>query len=273
MPRILPDHNGGVSENTFYHHDRIIESINSQMASLRSKLGTAKKAMSDDGLDWDDYKYAKKQRARTLADQIASHNRRLSYMKFLKMPIADKLPNVDAFSDETDLTDEQRQEKWENEGYVAAREGKGMDSNPHDPNSISGRFYNEGWRRGQEENAKGIKAGPKPETAPAPTGAKKRGRPSKADKEAAEAAAKAAAAPAAPPANDAGEPAKAADEGAPAGGAGEQTAENGSQAAPAAGEEDRKPLTDEEWAAAAPKKAASDTPFGEPAAPPGTKLN
>lgn len=157
--KVLNDHNGGVTENTFFHHVRALEDLKKQATSVAGKIRAQKKLAKDDGLDIGDLDWAMKQRAKTLADQVASHNRRTAYLRFWKMPLGAQIDFVDEINDETAMTDEQRQEKWENDGYVAGLEGKGMDValGDHDPNSIAGRFILEGWRRGQEKLGKGIK--------------------------------------------------------------------------------------------------------------------
>lgn len=165
--------NGGVTEGTFFHHVRAIEDIKKQQSGLSGKMRQAKAKAKDDGIDIQDLEWALKQRAQSAEQQRKSHNNRVAYLKFMKMPIAEHLGAItEEISDEIGMSEEDRQKKWENDGYVAARQGDGRDKNPHDdPNSLGARYWFTGWERGQAENAKGIKK--KPADKPAAPAAEK----------------------------------------------------------------------------------------------------
>lgn len=153
----LVGHNGDVTENTFFHHFREWEDLQRQKSAIAGKIGQLKKRMKDDGIVVKDFEEVLSLRAMTVEDQVASFNAQLSYMNFMKMPIAAHMQFIDQFDDETNMTDEQRREKWDNEGYVSGRAGLNRDVCPHDPNSEAGRLWMAGYDRGQKENAEPIK--------------------------------------------------------------------------------------------------------------------
>lgn len=177
MPRVLnAGDNGDISEKVFFDTIRELEDLAKRKAKLASDEKAVWKQAKDDGLDKDDLKTVMRRRALSTSEQVASHNRQTLYMRYLKLPIAEKIETIDEkFSDETGLTDEQRQTKWENVGYVAGMEGKGLDvaMEGHDPNGMTGRYIREGWEKGQKELGSKIKrkapepakASPAPETA------------------------------------------------------------------------------------------------------------
>ena len=180
MSRVLTDapagigHNGGQpTEESFFRRLRELNDLEQQDMRLKAKKKQWKKDTKDDGIDIDDLMYAKKLGNLSLEEQIASHNRRLTYLKYMKRPIASQINIIDpAFTDETGLSDEQREEKWQNIGYVGGREGKSLSDvmSGHDPNGDTGRWITAGWEAGQAENAKGIKKGPAKKSSDAETG-------------------------------------------------------------------------------------------------------
>lgn len=160
MSKILSDHNGGVSENTFFHHVRELENIAKQEMSLKAKKKAQMKAAKEDGIDVDDLKWAQKERARSEHERRASHNRRVSYLRFFKVRTGVDMNFIDeTVDDDTGLNEAEREDKWTNFGFVGSREGKGLADvmQGHDPNSDTGRWITAGWERGQAENAKPIK--------------------------------------------------------------------------------------------------------------------
>lgn len=184
MPRVLSGDNGGVTEKVFFDFDREYQEAKSMMTSAAAKMKSVKKRGADNGIDVPEYEWTRKYRNKTLEQQRTAHNHRVAYMNFWKMPIGAKIAEVDEFSEDVGLSDEDRQKKWENDGYVAAREGKRRDTCPHpDPNSLGARFWMAGYDRGEKqntmENAKGIKKGAAPKHEPEVEAAKKRGRPKK----------------------------------------------------------------------------------------------
>lgn len=186
--RVLADHNGGVSEKVFFDFDKEYSQLKSQASTIAGKMRALKKRGEEDGLDVQEYEYQRKRRMRPLEERRKAYENGRLYLKFWKDPLGAKLTPIEEFSDEVGLTEEQRQQKWEDEGYVAGREGKNRDACPHpDPNSLGARYWMAGYDRGQAANAAGIKKKPDEAATDAP---KKRGRPSKAEKEAAAAAEK-----------------------------------------------------------------------------------
>lgn len=157
MSKVLEETNGYVSESTFFGHDREWDGLKSQMSGLAGKMRALRKRMKDDGIDIEDFVYQKKKRAKSVSDQTASYERQRLYGQYWKMPVAVAQAELGTVADETGLTDEQRQKKWQDDGYVVGISGKGMDQNPHDPNSVAGRFWIEGWREGQKKLGEGIK--------------------------------------------------------------------------------------------------------------------
>lgn len=277
MGKVIDDTgNGGVTEKVFFDVERELDSLERQSASLRAKRGALKKRATDDGIDWDDFIWSRKQRAKPAAEQLRSEQRRLAYRKFLRLSVADVMTVGTEIVDETGLTDEQRHKKWSDEGYVIGISGKSMDLNPHDPNSIAGRMWIEGWREGQAKLGEKIKKKNEAEAAaasgktpseksaagvaalkegagsatvtPITEGKRGRGRPKKQPEEAAK-----------PPVDDSPVQTAGAIADAPAGG-----------------------VTDDEWAAAGPKDGdpadplpkqdEEEDPFSDtPAPPPGAK--
>lgn len=201
-PKVLNDHNGGVSESTFFHHMRQKNDLDSRKAKLAGDTKNWKKQAKDDGIDLGDLEHALKIGKLSIEEQIASHNRRVAYLRFMKRPIGEQISFIDeTVPDETGLTDEQREKKWTDIGFVAGAEGKNMADvmSGHDPNSETGRWITAGWEKGQADISKGIKKGPakqdkadekandvdagktKPKHEPEVEEAKKRGRPKKTD--------------------------------------------------------------------------------------------
>jgi ribosome modulation factor len=168
MARVLNgDNGGGISSDVFWHHVRAFEDLERQMNSIKGKIGAQKKLAIDDGLILKDLDKVKKERAMTVDDQIASFNRQNAYRRFFKMPVAAFIPVLADVKDETGLTDEERQQKWEDEGYVAGKLGLNRDTCPHDdPNSLGARYWMAGYDKGQGELAKGFKQ-KKPDPKPA----------------------------------------------------------------------------------------------------------
>lgn len=163
MSRILQDdiarHNGGVTDTVFFHHLKALTDLEKQEMTIKAKKSAAKKAAEDDGVNWADMKYAAKQNHRPLAEQLEEYNRRLTYLKFFKLPMAAQMDFIDPnLSDTTGLTDEQREENWKSQGFQAGVLAVNRDTCPHDPNSVAGRFWLQGYEEGQAKNAAGIKA-------------------------------------------------------------------------------------------------------------------
>lgn len=158
MDRVLS--NGDVSEFVFFGILRDYEDLNKRKAKLASDEKTLRKRAKDDGVNLNDLKQVLRERALTVDEQVQAHNRRLAYRRFLKMPASAQMTFIDeSLSDETGLTPEQREQKWQDIGFVAGREGKSLTDVMQgvDPNSEIGRWITTGWEAGQEENAKGIK--------------------------------------------------------------------------------------------------------------------
>lgn len=163
MSKVLNDHNGGVSETTFFHHVRQKSALDKRKAALAGDYKSWKKQAKDDGIDLNDLEYALRIDAMSLAEQVASHNRRVTYLKFMKKPIGSQLSFIDeSVSDETGLTDEQREKKWTDIGYTEGARGASLVDamTGHDPNSDTGRWITAGWEAGQASLAKGFKKGP-----------------------------------------------------------------------------------------------------------------
>lgn len=264
MGKVIEETNGDVSEGTFFHHDKEWDSLTSQMSSMASKKRALRKRMKDDGIDIDDFLYQKKKRAKPVAEQVASYNRQLLYGQYWKMPAAMAQVKLGEINDELGLTDEQRQKKWQDDGFIQGRSGKGMDTSPHDPNSVAGRFWLEGWRDGQKKNAEGIKAKKNEKPAGAKGSAtvtnigdgpkRGRGRPPKNTL------------PLPPSGDDAGT------------GGQEPTVPGAEPAAPPADGTVDKNAEEQAWDAADPTKAKGGAepepdPFAEPSAPPGSTVN
>lgn len=170
MAQVLNGDNGGVSEGTFFHHVRILEDLERQANSIKGKQSAAKKLAVDDGLNLKDLKKIMSERALTVDAQVESLNRQNAYRRFFKMPTSKAMPFIADIKDELGLTDEERQQKWEDEGYVAGKLGQNRDVCPHeDPNSLGARFWMAGYDKGQAELAKGIRQKPadKPKDKPA----------------------------------------------------------------------------------------------------------
>lgn len=163
MPRVLNEGSiVGISEDTFFHHDRIFRELKKQQSALANSVKAAKKAALDDGLDYEDYKWVNRQQAKTVEQQRISHNNRTAYLRFFKMPQGAQLAPIAEIKDEIGLTEEERKAKWEDEGYVAGVTGQNRDQCPHeDPNSLGARTWMAGYDRGQAKLAKGIRQKPK----------------------------------------------------------------------------------------------------------------
>jgi len=173
-PRVLNEGSiVGISEDVFFHHDRIFTDLKKQQSSIAGKMKAAKKSAEDDGLNYEDYKWALRQRALSVEQQRISHNNRYAYLRFYKMPVSEQMAPIAELKDAVGLTDDERQKKWEDEGYVAGVTGMNRDTCQHDdPNSIAAKFWMAGYDRGQAKLGKGFKkkpADPAPEKEPAAT--------------------------------------------------------------------------------------------------------
>ena len=168
-PRVLADHNGGVTEKVFFDFHREYESLKAQASSIAGKMRALKKRGTDDGIDIEEYEYQRKRRNRPIAERQRAYENGRLYLRFWKDPLGAKMTEIKEFSDEVGLTDEERQKKWEDEGYVAGAAGKNRDVCPHeDPNSLGARFWMAGYDKGQAMLGSKIKKGPvKPEEKPA----------------------------------------------------------------------------------------------------------
>lgn len=189
MARILDDeaakHNGGITDTVFFHHVKEWGNLESQMNSIKAKMAAAKKQAKDDGVDHADMVHAIKQSKRPLAEQTDQYNRRLSYYRFMRLPIGTHMNFVDDnISDTTGLTDEQREESWKNQGFIAGVNAVNRDTCPHDPNSVAGRIWLQGYDEGQAKNAEGIKKPTVAKVEAAPKEKAARGRKPKAKDEA-----------------------------------------------------------------------------------------
>lgn len=175
MSRVLnAGHNGGVTENTFFHHLKVMDDLDRQKASLMSKIKNAKKQAKDDGINMKVFDAVRTMRAVSQEELARELDITFAFMKYLKMPVAQQLAPIDiSLVDESiaDLSDEERAAKWENDGFIAGRSGTNKSDCPHqDPNSPAAKSWVEGWERGQAENAKGIKEGPKKTSSDADSG-------------------------------------------------------------------------------------------------------
>lgn len=161
MPNPTPKgHNGGVTPNTYYHHLKQWEGFKARQDKLKGEVSAWQKTAIDDGIDIVDMKAAIKRKGLSDAEQIASFNRQMFYLQCMNVPLANLVAPIDESAiGDAGMTDEQRRKRWEDEGYLSGKTGKGLDvaMGNHDPNSIAGRFIREGWDRGQKENAAGIK--------------------------------------------------------------------------------------------------------------------
>lgn len=179
MSRVLTESEGsngnGPSEATVFKHWKAMKTLASRLSALGADKKKAKAAAEDDGVLWADLEAIDKMGNMALTEQIQKHNRQLRMRKILRDPMAQHLHFIDeTLSDETGLTDEQRQKKWNDIGFVASIGGSGLDvaMEGHDPNADTGRWIREGWEAGQAQNAKGIKEKPKPAPAAAPAAEK-----------------------------------------------------------------------------------------------------
>lgn len=154
--------NGDVSPEVWWQRYNEYTNLLKAQASLNAKKAAAKKASKDDGIEWKDFQDVDKMRALSMSEQIAKHNRMVRMMQFLKQPIAAHMQMIDeTLSDETGLSDEQREEKWNNHGYVKGRGGETLADalEGHDPNSDTGRWITAGHDQGK--NALGTRPGSK----------------------------------------------------------------------------------------------------------------
>lgn len=152
--------NGDVSPEVWWQRYNEYTNLLKAQASLNAKKAAAKKAAKDDGVEWKDFQDVDKMRALSMSEQIAKHNRMVRMMQFLKQPVAVHMTLIDeTLSDETGLTDEQREEKWNNYGYVKGRGGETLAEalEGHDPNSETGRWITDGHENGK--NALGTRPG------------------------------------------------------------------------------------------------------------------
>lgn len=176
--------NGGVTEAVFTRHLNEHIRLEKLASEVRAKQKALKKAAEDDGVIMADMKDALKIASEDPATVIERQNRITQYANWLKAPVGAQLQMLEMPPDQSKITDEQREQKWSDEGFQAGLLGKNRDTCPHDPNSPGGRAWLQGYEQGQKRNLGGIK-GPdgKPVTESAPAAANadkpKRGRPKK----------------------------------------------------------------------------------------------
>jgi ribosome modulation factor len=204
------DNGDGPTEEVF---TRILNEhirLEKEASSVRSKQKALKKKAEDDGIDMTDLKAALKLVSADPREVIAQRNRELQYARWLKAPVGEQLHMLEMPPDQSKMSDEQREQKWEDEGWQAGLMGRDRDTCPHAPESLGFQAWMRGYDAGQRKNLSGIK-GPnnKPVTDPsnAPkldgTGTdaapKRRGRPPKNQTAASSSEGEKGAAPPAPP--------------------------------------------------------------------------
>lgn len=194
MSRVLNagTNGSGPSEAVFFKHQKAFDDLLKQKSSLLALEKKCKKLADDDGVNWDVLKRINTIRSKGasgILEETKMRNLETLFLRYMKHPLGEQLQIIDesAINDDTNLTEEEREEKWRGVGEVAGKQAKGLDivMEGHDPNSDTGRWIREGWEKGQAANAAGIKKKPaetskpksKPKDEPEVLEAKKRGRP------------------------------------------------------------------------------------------------
>ena len=166
---ILPDHNGGVTGDIFCRSARLIADAEAKVEEAKKGLKEVEKRVKDDGVDLKDLRYIMKEAKGDPTQYIERLNRRTQYLAWLRAPVAKALSRIEPYDpDMADMSEEEREQYWKDQGFQAGLRADNRDTCPHDPNSRGGQCWLEGWEEGQLKNLSGI-------TAPA----KGRGRSSK----------------------------------------------------------------------------------------------
>lgn len=180
MSKVLSEGNGGdFSERVFWEHYNVKKELDKKQMALNSAKGEAKKRAKEDGIDWKDFQAIEKTASLSFNEQLAAFNRQNRMMSFLHMRIAEFIPMIDeTLSDETGMSDEQREKKWDGHGYVKGRSGESLADalQGHDPTSETGQWISVGWERGQQALGTRNRSGPA-RTPPAPPVAKEPAKP------------------------------------------------------------------------------------------------
>lgn len=170
-PKVLNSNGTDPTRDVVLGYIRDIDELNRQASSIQGKKTALFKRAADDGVTKKALMAVMKER-NDLANNRDKYERTLNlYRKYLGFPEVANLPPRPEFHDEVDLSEEDRQKKWEEDGYVAGKLGKNRDVCPHeDPNSMGARYWMAGYDRGQKENAPKKKK-PEPVVATGATGA------------------------------------------------------------------------------------------------------
>ena len=149
MARVLA-HNGGVTEKVFFDFEREYSSLKSQASAIAGKMRALKKRATDDGLDVEEFEYQRKRRDRPIEERRKAYENGRLYLKFWKDPLGAQLAEIAEVKGDVGLTDEEREKRWEDEGYIVGARGGDRKECPHpDPNSLGYRVWSMGYDKGQ----------------------------------------------------------------------------------------------------------------------------
>lgn len=154
---ILKDYSGGITETAVIASHREITEHRERMKSAQGKLREARKRAEESGMDPKAYDLAMKLMKMDEVAAVDLLNKTIFYTKMLRAPIGAQLNFIDMVTDNANLTDEQRLERWYDEGYNAGANGQGQDACRHQMNMPAGQAWLNGWSSAQAELAKGFK--------------------------------------------------------------------------------------------------------------------
>lgn len=150
--------NGGVTEDVFNRHLTERLRLQKQANDIKAKLKAASKVAEDDGVSIKAMDMALKLSAEDPNEVIRRENDIRQYLVFMRSKVGEQMTLIPEVPDTSKMSDTQREQKWEDEGFQAGLLAKNRDTCPHQPESPGFQAWMRGYEQGQERNLSGIKA-------------------------------------------------------------------------------------------------------------------
>ncbi len=145
---VLNDYSGGVPADDVVALSGELAGHKEKMKSAQGKLRETRKRMEETGIDLKAYDDAQKLAKLDPAEAIARLNKTYFYLKAFRAPVGSQLNFIELVNDNS-MTDEQRMQKWFDEGFLAGSTGKWDTDCPHAVNLPSGQQWLKGYREAQ----------------------------------------------------------------------------------------------------------------------------
>lgn len=149
---IQKDYSGGVSADSVVGLSLELSGHKEKMKSAQGRLRETRKRMEEGGIDLKSYDLAMKLSALDPYEAIERLNKAYFYLKAMHAPVGAQLGFHDMVNDNS-LTEEQRLQKWYDEGHLAGSTGKWEKDCPHGVHLPAGQKWLEGYRDAQAKLA------------------------------------------------------------------------------------------------------------------------